>query len=134
MVKTNQRISFNTENRKFSVSQTSGTQEVRDFRGKKTELEAEVCNSPWKKFRGLMFRKEDTDALVFIFKKPTKTSIHSFFCKEFIAVWLDDKNKVIEIRKIKPWKLCIRPKKRFVKLIEIPFNEKYKKIINILAR
>ena len=105
-----------------------------NYKGKKIVLEAKKCGSLWSRFMGLMFRTKNTALLVFIFNKPTKTSIHSLFCPEFIAVWLDGKNQVIEIRKIKPWKLYIIPKKSFVKLIEIPFNEKYRKIINILAR
>ncbi len=80
-----------------------------------------------------MFRKKNTDALVFIFNKPTKAPIHSFFCREFIAVWLDDKNKIIEIRKIPSWKFSIKPKREFVKLIEIPINEKNIKIIELLV-
>ena len=102
------------------------------YRGKKIELEAEECNSLWKKFRGLMFRHKNIPALVFIFKKPTKTSIHSLFCKEFVAIWIDDKNKVVEIKKVEPWELSIKPKKEFIKLIEIPINKKYKYLLNYL--
>ena len=102
-------------------------------RGKDVKIEAKECVSLWSRFRGLMFRSKNTDSLVFIFKKPAKMSIHSFFCRKFIAIWLDDKNKIVEIREVEPWKLNIKPKKKFVKLFEIPINEKYKKIIEILV-
>jgi len=102
------------------------------YHRKKIKIEAVECISLWSKFRGLMFRGKNTEALVFIFKKPTKISIHSFFCREFIAIWLDDKNKVIEIIKVEPWKFRVKPQKKFVKLVEIPINEKYYKIIKSL--
>ena len=105
---------------------------VFSFFGKNIEIEAKECISLWSRFRGLMFKGENTEALVFIFKKPTKISIHSFFCHEFIAVWLDDKNKVMEIKKVESWKLNITPNKKFIRLIEIPINEKYKEIVKIL--
>lgn len=103
-----------------------------NYRRRKIELEAKECSSLWSKFRGLMFRNKNTEVLVFIFNKPTKAPIHSFFCKEFISVWLDDKNKIVEIKKISSWKLSIRPRKEFMKLIEIPVNDKNMKIINSL--
>ena len=80
---------------------------------------------------GLMFRKK-SQPLLFTFNKPTKISIHSFFCKPFIAIWLLD-NKIINIKLIKPNRLSIKPKHKFNKLLEIPKNtEEYKKISKIL--
>ena len=58
---------------------------------KKTKVE--LCDTPWKKFRGLMFRK-NSPPLLFIFDKEKNLSIHSLFCKPFIAIWLDDKMRV----------------------------------------
>ena len=105
------------------------------YGGKKIELEVQNCDSLWSKFRGLMFRnKENASALLFDFKKSSKISIHSFFCHEFIAVWLNDKDKVIRIKKIKPWRLNINPKQDFAKLIEIPVNNSYFSLINQLSR
>lgn len=105
-----------------------------NYKGRKIVLEAKKCGSLWSRFMGLMFRTKNTALLVFIFNKPTKTSIHSLFCPEFIAVWLDDKNRVVDIKRIESWGLNIKPKKPFKKLIEIPVNSKYKDIIKILAR
>jgi len=86
------------------------------------------------KFTGLMFSKrEKTDALLFDFKKPVKTSIHSFFVfYPFIAIWIDENNKIVKIRKILPFKLNEKPEKPFAKLIEIPINEKYREIDELL--
>jgi len=91
--------------------------------------------SKFSKFIGLMFsRRENARALLFEFNRETKTSIHSLFVFfPFIAVWLDDKNKIIEIRKISSWKFSVKPEKNFKKLIEIPANKKYSKIIKLLV-
>ena len=70
---------------------------------------------------GLMFRTRKTRPLVFEFKKNTRMAIHSFFVFfPFHAVWLDKNNRIIEQRKVKPFTFCVRPKKPFRKLIEIP--------------
>jgi len=98
-----------------------------NYKKRKISLEVEKCK--WK-FLGLMFsRRENAKALLFYFKKPVRIPIHSFFCPEFLAVWLDNKNEVLEVKKIKPWRFCVLPKKSFVKLIEIPVNKKYYNIL-----
>ena len=51
-------------------------------------IKVELCDTPWKKFRGLMFRNSSLP-LLFTFKKEKSLSIHSFFCKPFTAIWLD---------------------------------------------
>lgn len=103
------------------------------FKLKGKKIDVEECNSAWSKFIGLMFcRRENAKILLFAFKKYVKIPIHSFFCDEFVAVWLDGKNKIIEIRKITPWKFSIKPKKEFAKLIEIPINERNEKLIKFL--
>jgi len=88
-------------------------------------------NTPLQKSIGLMFKK-DSPPLLFIFKKPTNTSIHSFFCKPFIAIWLLD-DKIIDIKFVKPNQLSIKPKEKFNKLLEIPNNSQYfQKITQII--
>ena len=81
-----------------------------------------------------MFKRGKTaEALLFEFKKPTKWAITSYFVFfPFLAIWLDNKNKVMEMRKVKPFKFHIAPKKPFSKLVEIPINSKYEKIVRLL--
>lgn len=83
------------------------------------------------KLIGLMFHpKENCPAMLFEFKKQTNIPIHSLFVFfPFIAVWLDDKNNIVDIRKIKPFRLSIKSDKSFYKLLEIPLNKKYSKNI-----
>jgi uncharacterized membrane protein (UPF0127 family) len=87
------------------------------------------------KWLGLMFsKKEKAKALLFDFKKPVKMSIHSMFISyNFISIWLNSKDEIIEIQKVLPWKFRISPSEKFVKLIEIPFSEKYKDICEKLV-
>ena len=93
--------------------------------------------SEFGKFMGLMFRrKEKARALLFVFDKPIRMAIHSFYVFfPFVAVWLDDKNRIMEKQLVKPFRLYIKPKKRFYKLLEVPINKKYRrKILNLVGK
>ncbi len=90
---------------------------------KKINLNVLECSSTLSKTTGLIFKK-NSPPLLFKFKKPTKTSIHSFFCKPFIAIWFLD-NKIIGSKLIKPNQLSIKPKQSFTKLLEIPSNSEF---------
>ena len=85
--------------------------------------------------KGLMFsRREKAKVLLFNFSEPTKMAIHSFFVFfPFIAIWLDDKNNVIEIKKIKPFVPRVSLVNLYYKLLEIPINKAYKNIVEILV-
>lgn len=96
---------------------------------KEVNIEVEKCLG-LKKAIGLMFRrKAKANALLFEFNKPTKAAIHSLFCPEFIAVWLDYRGKIIDYKKISSNKLSIKPEKEFSKLLEIPLNNKYSTVV-----
>lgn len=85
---------------------------------------------------GLMFRKrESCPAMLFEFKFPNKMLIHSLFVFfEFGAVWLDNKNRIVDMKIVKPFMLSVSSRKNFYKLLEIPLNKKYKKEIKILFK
>lgn len=85
---------------------------------------------------GLMFhRKEKCPAMLFEFKHPNKMLIHSLFVFfPFIAIWLDNKNKVVDMKIVKPFRLSVSSRKPFYKLLEIPLNRNYKKEANILFK
>jgi uncharacterized membrane protein (UPF0127 family) len=69
-----------------------------------------------------MFKKK-SKPLLFIFKKPVREPIHSFFCIPFVGIWLND-GKIINIKYVKPWKIHIKPKEKFDRLLEIPLGNK----------
>jgi len=104
------------------------------YKGKELKLNLKECNF-FERFRGLMFRKKSfSDCLLFDFKKPVLWSIHSFFVNfDFIAIWLDDKNNVIETKKVKPFIFRIKPKQKFSKLVEIPMTKQNKNMIQNLV-
>ena len=104
-----------------------------DYSGKKLELEVKKTGF-FSKGIGLMFRTKDTKNLIFEFNKDVSISIHSFFVFfPFLAVWLSDKNEVIECRIVRPWTFHVKPKSKFTKLIELPFNNRYKSNIQTLV-
>lgn len=77
---------------------------------------------------GLMFsRRKKAKALLFEWKN---CRIHSFFVfYDFLALWLDENNKIVDKKIVKPFSLCVSSRKTSVKLVEIPINKKYKKDI-----
>lgn len=106
-----------------------------NFEGKKFDIDVKICNL-FDMFRGLMFRRREKSSalLLFNFKKPVRMKIHSLFVFfPFVAIWLDDKDRIIEIKKIIPWRLIIFPRKSFNKLVEIPLSTKYERIIKLLV-
>ena len=106
-----------------------------NFNDKTIEIsEVKECNG-FNKIIGLMFtKKEKARALLFDFKKPVRIPIHSFFVFfPFLVIWLNNKNKIIEIRFVKPFNCPIHSKENFSKILEIPVNKKYNEIIEILV-
>ncbi|MCK4649642.1 DUF192 domain-containing protein [Candidatus Pacearchaeota archaeon] len=85
--------------------------------GKKRTIKAKICDTPTKKFIGLMFQK-NSPPLLFVFNKNKTLSIHSLFCKPFRALFLDDKFHATKVIDVKTWKLNISGKGKY--LLEIP--------------
>ena len=83
----------------------------------KKTINVKICDSLLKKSLGLIFKK-NSPPLLFIFNKNKTLSIHSFFCKPFKAIWLDDKMHSTKISDINKWKLNISGKGKY--LLEIP--------------
>ena len=84
---------------------------------KKKTINVKICDTLLKKSLGLIFKK-NSPPLLFIFNKNKTLSIHSFFCKPFKAIWLDDKMHTTKIYDINSWKLNISGKGKY--LLEIP--------------
>jgi len=100
-------------------------------RRKKVSLRAFECNF-FEKGIGLMFsREKNAEILAFRFRKKSYLSIHSFFVFfPFIAVWTDDKNRILCWKKIKPFKFYVAPPKSgFFNLIEIPLTKKHSRVV-----
>ena len=105
------------------------------YKNNKIHLVAEECGF-LKRFTGLMFAtRKNARALLFDFGKPNRMKIHSLFVFfPFFAVWLDEKNNVIDMKKIKPFALSACPKKPASKLVEIPINKRYNSAVKYLHR
>ena len=86
------------------------------------------------KYSGLMFRTRNTENLLFEFKNWKTASIHSLFVFfSFLAVWIDEKNKVVDFEIVKPFRVFARSRKPSTKLIEIPLNLKNKQILDFFV-
>ncbi len=86
------------------------------------------------KFSGLMFKNRNTKKLLFEFSHDVNISIHSLFVFfPFLAVWLDDKNRIVEKTIVNPFILSVKPQKKFRKLVEIPLCNENKRIIDFLV-
>ena len=103
------------------------------YKREKIKVIARECNI-LQEFIGLMFSCcENARTLLFSFKKSQKIRIHSFYVfYPFIAVWLDEKNTVVDLKIVKPFTPCVSHKGKADKLIEIPVNKYYKNVINFL--
>ncbi|MFC1682286.1 hypothetical protein ACFL0X_01575 [Nanoarchaeota archaeon] len=100
-----------------------------DFSLRERKFSLKIKRVGWfGKIFGLMFRSKRTDNLLFEFDKKIRIGIHSYFVFfEFLVLFLDDKNRLIEMKTMKPFKV-FKPKKEFYKFVEIPINEKNKNI------
>ncbi|MEK6894139.1 MAG: hypothetical protein AABX10_01620 [Nanoarchaeota archaeon] len=95
------------------------------FRGRKILVDLKKTGF-FRKGLGLTFRTRNTDNLLFEFNKEvswqgTLTSIFVFF--PFLTLWLDNKNKVIDYKVVRPFVFSISQKKRFYRIVEIPINK-----------
>ena len=104
------------------------------YKKRKIKVTAEDCNL-LRKFIGLMFsRREKAKILMFSFKNKQKIIIHSFFVfYSFVAVWLDEKNNVVDMKVVKSFAPYISNKNKADRLIEIPINKKYDGILTLLT-
>jgi uncharacterized membrane protein (UPF0127 family) len=94
------------------------------FNGKKYLIKDYlICDSFFSQARGLMFRPRNFKTpLLFIFKKSSKTAIHSCFVDgDFLAIWMNNK-KIVDKKIVKPWKFAVTPKEKFNLLLEIPLK------------
>ena len=97
-------------------------------------LEVKRCNY-LQRITGLMFkRREKAEALLFKFDYPSKMSIHSFFVFfSFIAVWIDEKGRIISVDKVSPFTFSVSSKREYMRLIEIPINKRYSGVVKFLV-
>ena len=100
------------------------------FDKKKFSVEARRCG--FFSF-GLMFRTRETEPCVFRFEEMTDFKISSLFVPfPFVAVWLDKKGKVMEVRRVEPFTVAVSPKKKYYTLLEIPVNMKRSDVLERL--
>ena len=84
------------------------------------KIKVYVLNNIFKRFMGFMFKKDFDYALCF----PRCSSIHTFFMRKNIDVYLTDKNNVILYRYLNfKRNRIILPKKGVDKVFELPVDK-----------
>ncbi|MDO8460242.1 MAG: hypothetical protein Q7S74_03980 [Nanoarchaeota archaeon] len=102
-------------------------------KSKKFELKVKKVNSITK-YIGLMFKTIESPPLLFEFSYNSRPAIHSFFVFfPFIALWLDDKNNVLEYNLVKPFSPLVRPTQDCKNLLELPLNKENRRLIGLLV-
>ena len=78
-------------------------------------------------FKGLMFtRREKAGSLLF----NIKSSLHSYFVFfPFVVLWLDNSNKILDKKIVRPFTFYINSNENYSKILEIPFNRRYNYLI-----
>lgn len=104
------------------------------YKGKKVKISA-IRVGALGRIMGLMFRSlNNSEPLLFNFNKEVNLKIHSLFVFfPFVAVWLDGKRNVVDIKKVEPFTFSVSSKKDFTTLIEIPLNQKNSAIVGKLG-
>ncbi len=89
------------------------------IKGKNQNIELYILTNIYKRFIGFMFQKNINYALCF----PKCNSIHTFFMKENIDIYMTDKNnKILYIYKNLKKNKIILPKKNVYNTYELPVN------------
>ena len=102
-------------------------------KGRKLKIGVKKCGFA-RKFFGLMFRSRKTENLLFEFDKNEIADLHSFFVFfSFLVLWLDEENNVLEYEIVRPFRVRISSRKRFTKIVELPFNDNNKEIFGFFV-
>ena len=77
--------------------------------------QVKVCDTFWRRLRGLMFRRALSAGEVYLFRwgRPSRTeaTIHSLFVFfPFAVLWLDEEQKLVDCRLVRPFLPWVAPK------------------------
>lgn len=85
-------------------------------------------------FIGLMFSRRKTIVRLFSYSSDRRVPVHSWFVfYNFLIVWLDSKNKIVEWRVVRPFTSIILPRKKCRAFLEIPIDDKYSHELNFVV-
>ncbi len=104
-----------------------------NYRGKKIRIDAKKVSFISRIF-GLMFKSRKTENLIFEFSKDVNIKITSLFVFfDFLIVWLDEKNKVLDYKIVRPFTFSVNHGKKYRKFLEVPINDKNVRIIEFFV-
>lgn len=100
----------------------------------KIKIEVKPVDSVFSRGLGLMFRAKNTGTLLFRFDRDVNISLTGFFVFfDFLVLWLDAENKVVDWKVARPFEFKISTAKKFRKIIEIPVNTSNMEIIDFFV-
>jgi len=104
------------------------------YKNKKIEIDVKACNF-FETGRGLTFRfRKKAPALLFNqWRRGSMALTALFVFFPFLVLWVDKDNKILEIKRVRPFTSWIDSKTNYSKIIEIPINEKYQDFIRFLV-
>lgn len=83
---------------------------------------------------GLTFRTRNTKNFHWDFREDVCHAFTSFFVFfDFVILWLDKDNNVLGYELVKPFRAIVKPKFKFRKVLELPVNERNKKILKFFV-
>ena len=83
---------------------------------------------------GFIFRTKNTRNIVFNDLKGRDFALTSWFVFfPFLVLWLDKRKKVVDFRFVKPFELSINSAKGADCIVEIPINERNRKIVGFFV-
>lgn len=99
------------------------------FGNKKFGVGVREVKGIWK-LKGLMFcQKDKADNL--LFNNSRNVALHSFFVFfDFLVLWLDEENRVVDFKIVRPWSFYEKSGEDFEKIVEIPVNSRNEKILS----
>ena len=101
------------------------------FGKKKIDIEVKKVGF-FGKIIGLMFHTKETKNL--FFGKSRGMALHSWFVFfDFLVLWTDDKNKVVEWEIVKPFRNFVKSGRKFENIVEIPVNSRNERIIDFFV-
>jgi len=82
-----------------------------------------LCDTFWRRGRGLMFRRslDPDEAYLFRWGRPSRAeaTIHSLFCFfPFAVLWLDADQTLVDCRLVRPWALVVAPEVAAASFVE----------------
>jgi uncharacterized membrane protein (UPF0127 family) len=96
---------------------------VNETTGQVVARQVRLCDTFWRRLRGLMFRRALDPDEVYLFswgrQSKAEATIHSLFCFfTFAVLWLDAEEVLVDCRLVRPFSLVVAPRYAAASFVE----------------